>query len=221
MRGRLVIAWWCLVTVALLGLALGSVYAAANEPPLSVVQVMADGPNLWAQTSDRVFLQGTDTEWWVSHDGGSTWSHAQPSPVVEESDPEVVACNPSACHRLVDGRRIERRSASEVAWEVEHERLQVDSPTRGDGFYRDWEERPSIAATDRVDRDEAVVAAGRDGVLVREEGGTWRTVEVGESLFLRYLPWASMSLLALILLAGVAGTLLIWLILRPARTVAS
>src|SRR5690349_1597953 len=106
MRRRLLIGLWCGVAVAVLGLTLGSVYVASDEPPLSVVQVVADGPNLWAQTSDRAFLQGVEADWWISYDGGSTWSHATPSQLVAEGDPEVVACSPTACHRLVDGWRI-------------------------------------------------------------------------------------------------------------------
>lgn len=220
MRRRVLIGWWCLMAVALLGLTVGSVYLVSEEPPLSVVQVVADGPDLWARTSDRMFLQGVDTEWWISPDGGSTWSHATPSRLVAESAPELVACGPTVCHRLVDGWRIERRSAEEATWEVEHERPRADIPDGTDGYYQDWEERPSIAATDRADRDEAVVAAGRDGVLVRGETGTWRLVEVGESLFIRYLPRVSMLFAVIILLVGIAGTLVIWLILRPARWLA-
>lgn len=140
---------------------------------------------------------------------------------VRDLDPVTEACNPTACHRLVDGWRVERRRAGEASWEPEHERLRSDSPTADTGYGQAWEEVPSIATTDRPDRDEAVVAAGRDGALVRRESGRWRSAAVGESLLRPYMPWLSAIVVTTILLVGaavgVAGHLLIRWSARPAR----
>lgn len=209
--------WWAAVLTAVLGLGLVSIVAVRDERPLNVRLVAGDGTDLWAKTYERVLLQGNDVAWWVSHDGGATWSEAEPPELVEGADPLTEVCNPSACHRLVDGWRVERRRVGGATWEVEYERSRDSSPTDYDGYVPDWEEVPAIATTDRVDGDEVVVAAGQEGALVRTESGSWRLVPVGEPLLVRYLPWLFAFLATMILLCGVAGHFVIRWWTRRAR----
>lgn len=72
------LVWWLVVLVTVAGLGAGAIAYGSQEAPMSVVRVVGDGPDLWAETYEGVFLQGADNAWWVSHDGGSTWSKAEP-----------------------------------------------------------------------------------------------------------------------------------------------
>lgn len=201
--------WWAAVAVAILGLGLGMIVTARDMPPLNVRQVVGDGTDLWAETYERELLQGVDVAWWASRDGGVTWSKAEPPTSVEDADPVTEVCTRSMCHRLVDGWRIEQRTAPGGPWEIEYERPPASSPTGYEGYAADWEEVPAIATTSRSGSDEVVVAAGRDGALVRTVNGSWTSVAVGEPSLKQYLPWLFAILAMVIVLCGVAGHFLI------------
>lgn len=219
MRRRWLSVWWALVAVGVVAVGLLSLAGAAEEAPRNVRRVLADGSDIWAETLDRTFLQGDETVWWVSHDGGLTWSEASEPGLDHGPDSVTEGCSPLACYRLVDGWQVERRATGADSWTVDFERVKEDSPTNYSGWVHDWEEVPSIAVTDRSDRDEVVVATGDDGALVRTESGEWRAVPVGEPLFLWMWPWILGFLVTVVLLVGLVGSAVIcWRTGRVARS---
>ena len=151
----------------------------------AVVRVVGNDAELWAYTQERSFLQGVETAWWVSLDGGMNWTAGDPplAVAVAESDPEEEACGDAACFRLVDGVRIERRAVDSSTWRLEHERPSEDAPPANDEYRRDWEAERSLAVAEHAGLEAVVVAAAEDGALVRFSDGAWQSVSVGRSWF--------------------------------------
>lgn len=188
-RRRLLWLWWLLVLGGV-GVFSGlTLFVVGDQPGSSVVRVVGDDSDLWAYTQERAIMQGVDTAWWVSHDGGITWSEGRPRRDVAEADPEEQVCGAAACYRLEDGWRIERQSDQGSAWEAEYERARQSAPPGADEFRRDWEEERSIAVTQGPGPDAAVVAAGREGVLVRSVDGAWQPVVVNRPWEYRLRWW--------------------------------
>ena len=179
--------------------------AIGDPPGPSVVRMVGDDADLWAYTQDRALLQGVETAWWVSRDGGSTWSERRPPPHIAGARLQQEACNATACYRLVDGHVIERRSDGRSTWVREYARS-VDETPPGPGQYRpDWEEERSIAAAGGADLDVAAVATGHAGALVRSDDGTWHPVTVSRPWEYRARWWLIGIGSTLLLLGGLAG----------------
>ena len=171
--------------MVLLGFGTYSVVTLGDADRMSpaVVRVVGSDDELWAYTQERSFLQGVETAWWVSLDGGTNWSAGDPTPAVVESEPEEEICGDTSCFRLVDGVRIERRAIGSSVWQLEHERPTETVPPSNEEYRRDWEAERSLAVAERRGREAAVVAAGKDGALVRDADGGWKAVSVGRSWF--------------------------------------
>lgn len=210
---RRLIGWWLL---ALLGgtvlFTVAAVVSLGTGRP-AVVQVVGDGDELWATTHERTFLQGVDVAWWVSRDGGTSWSAGTPGRHVSVAGPRQEACTAAACYRLVDGRRIERQASGAAGWQTEHLRPADQAPPPPGAYRSDWIEERSIAAVDGP-VDAAVVATGHDGALVRDDVGVWRTVPVGHTWTHGYRWWvAGLGSAAMV----IAGLLLLGIVLLTSR----
>jgi hypothetical protein len=179
--------------------------------------VVGDGRELRAYTSERVAMQGVDSAWWVSRDGGSTWAYVDAGSGDPSLEGDEQACSPVACYRLVDGVRIERQApAGGGAWKQEHERPGEDAPPPAGAYRQDWVEERSIAAASGPGYDVAVVAAGHDGVLVRDADGEWHAATVGHSWDYA-LRWWVAGLGSLALAACGATVLVVWFLIDWAQ----
>lgn len=207
--------WWLVVLIGAGLFAILRLVAIGDPPGPSVIRVVGDDADLWAYTQKRGLLQGVDSAWWVSRDGGSTWSKDRPPSIVIEADVEQEACNATACYRLVDGRGIERQATGGSAWMTEHERPLSETARPVDDWRRDWDEQRSIATTDGPGLDAAAVAAGHHGVLVRSADGSWHHVAVTRPWEYRMRWWLVAIGCTAVLLAGLIGDLLLRHFSRP------
>lgn len=205
-KAHLVLTWWIIVVMSIAGAGVLSLAVSLSTPPLSVHRVVGDDANLWAETWEPFWMDG-DTAWQVSRDGGRTWSEAPPPAHVRYADPVTEVCTHTACYRLVDGVRIERKTTGDERWELVHER--DAEPFQHDEWRDDDEEDAAIAATNRADRNDVIVAGGAEGVLVLTESGSWSSAAVGTSIYVRFVRWLLPRLVAVLVVIGVAGHLVI------------
>jgi hypothetical protein len=179
----------------------GGLISLGNAPGPPVIRVAGGDDELWALTNERIFMQGGDSRWWVSRDGGKSWrsAGAPSSDELLHVGLREQACTPAACYRLVAGRRIIRRPIGETSWRTEHERPAASTPPAAGAWRSDWVEERSIAAVHQDGRDVVAVAAGRQGALLRHDDGTWHPTAVGRSWVYRIRWW----------LLGISGTMVL------------
>lgn len=201
--------WWMAVLGAVCVFLVVTLLAIGDPPGPSVVRVVGDDADLWAYTRERALLQGVETAWWVSRDGGITWSEQRPPAGIAGAGPQQEACNALACYRLVDERVIERRAEDGSTWKREHERPVDETPPAADQARRDWTEERSIAAVGGADLDVAAVATGHDGALVRADDGAWHSVAVTRPWGYRVRWWLAGIGCTLVLLGGLAVDVLL------------
>lgn len=183
--------------------------AIGGPPGPAVIRVVGDDEGLWAYTRERTFLQGTESTWWLSRDGGRSWSGAPPPTTVVEADLAQEACNTTACYRLVEGRIIERRAIGGRGWVTEHERPLSEVPRPVGDWRRDWDEQRSIAAGGDSELDTAAVAAGHGGVLVRSANASWHEVAITHPWEYRIRWWLVGIACTIVMLVGVVVELLL------------
>ncbi|MFC4062995.1 hypothetical protein ACFOWE_32340 [Planomonospora corallina] len=170
-----------IVPVALIAVTATS---AAPSPPSATAISVDDGIIMVIGHYDAAPL--------VSRDGGRTWTveqEAYGTAMALESSSRTQACLPSEpahCYRVVPPRLAVHESrdggrAWATAWEI--------SPGREDVLRRYFSGEgalvgsQAVAVQERADGHVVVVANGRDGIAVRDTGGTWRRFGfAGESL---------------------------------------
>ncbi|MFI7708309.1 hypothetical protein [Nonomuraea sp. NPDC049480] len=173
--------WRIIVTMPLAVLAVTA--TAAAPPPPSAASVRAEG--------DWVIVYTDDLTMWKSGDGGATWSEGGlpfeniPSDVraeVEKIQPPLsAACVPyeaTRCYRLVPGRMAVDQSDDggktwRSSWSPSEDDLERIERQHGDASGL---RSTALDVQDRPVGHVVVVANGVDGILVRDESGTWRRV---------------------------------------------
>ncbi|MFI9558938.1 hypothetical protein [Nonomuraea endophytica] len=169
-------------------------WSAVVGVPLAVLAVGATGPAGGPPAAQNVYLDGGHiviTGRWtfgtVSSDGGRTWRAVTgngTAPKPRNLAPRTSVCGAEFCYRIVAGRlKVERSADGErtwtSAWEVSPGRTEwLKRGHVGDGRPKDPRSL-ALALQERPDGHVVVVANGRDGIVVRDTGGTWRRYGYG------------------------------------------
>lgn len=140
-----------------------------------VVDGFVDGGD--GRTYARVASDYGDPRWAVTADGGRTWVAASAPPPVTDVIPSLEACDGGACFRLVDGDRVEERTADgdwrpAFSFSAEQRRRMEARDGSGCGTGRLVDLR-AITTSRQPDGLHVMVAAADQGVLERAPDGDW------------------------------------------------
>ncbi|MFG1947351.1 hypothetical protein [Nonomuraea sp. NPDC048826] len=154
--------------------------------PLAVLAVTATAAHPGMPTAEILYLQHgaivLDGRY-ASRDGGATWESYEPPASITEHAPSMgsrAACLREHCYRLVRDQVKVLRSGDggrtwAPEWEIPRERVvMLERELIGDRQYETGIASASLVVVDRPGGHVVVVANRRDGVAVRDVGGTWR-----------------------------------------------
>lgn len=161
-----------LVGIPLAVLAVTATSGVPGAPDASFVEVRADG----------IVVSGWDFQPLVSQDGGASWHAMQRQEEEHRGEPRTSACAELRCYRIVADRMKVMESADggrtwRVSWEVSEGRAKLLDRALDDP--RCCRRHPlrseALAVQVRPGGGHVVVVTNeRDGIAVRDEGGTWR-----------------------------------------------
>jgi hypothetical protein len=170
-----------------LGVAVLATTATSCVPPAGVTSLVVEDDRIFAsvdaQFDDYRYSSGSDVHWWVSDDGGRSWTSANgKSPRDDTARSATEACDDrGVCWRVTPGEQVDRcEPAAECIPAFRFTASQADrmrdldtcAPARSGEF-------SSILLVPQADREIVVVSMGTEGVLVRNAEGDWDRRSVG------------------------------------------
>lgn len=172
-----------------LGAAVLATTATSCPPPEGVTTLAVDddrifaGITYYAELDAYSYGSGSDVSWWVSDDGGRSWSSAGgKAPRADTARSTREACDDrGVCWRVTPGEQVDRcEPVGECSPAFRFTASEADRMRDGDTCApARYGEFNSILLVPQAEGEIVVVSMGTEGVLVRNADGDWDRRSVG------------------------------------------